>query len=330
MGSSIPRVHKDYETIDLTTVIGFSQIPEQVRHQSITEGFVFNLLVVSNRGLGASTLINALFSAPLVNKARPDSLTTTVNEIVECGIRLTISVTTYHGDDINCVLKMINSANEEYFNMEQGLTVPFPDKRIHCCLYLIPGDRISESEISDVKELSMNVNVIPVITKADMFTSEELTVRREKINNLFREVEFYDYEEQNESTFPPAVIASENVYEENGLVTRGRRYQWGFIDIENEKYSDFKKLQRIIICERFADLICKTDSVYYKNARRSLMKNENAVCSRARLLRILDQMEAAIDERYQEMLRRCEKGEAMQTFEESAALQGNEVGIAPE
>ena len=83
MKDKIPRTHNQYEVISASGSVGFSEIPEQVRASSIEEGFHFNLLVVARRGLGTSTLVNSLFSAPLIAKDRPDSITTTVNEIIE-------------------------------------------------------------------------------------------------------------------------------------------------------------------------------------------------------------------------------------------------------
>lgn len=305
----IPKVHHNYEKIDLFTSVGFSEIPEQVRELSIREGFHFNLLVVSRRGLGASTLINSLFSAPLMKKDRQDTITTTVNEIVENGIKLTVSVTSYHGEDLSKVFKYINALNEEYFEMEQGLSIQFPDKRIHCCLYLIPGDKISEHEIQGLKDLTSKVNVVPVITKADMFTDEELKAHREKNNRIFaeNEISFYDYEESSTKNFPLSVIASESVYDEDGFKTRGRKYAWGFIDIENEKFSDFKKLQRILISERFVDLIYKTDTLFYNEVRKSLIKEDTTSNSKKQLFKLLSQMEAAIDAKYTEKLKKLDE-----------------------
>lgn len=307
MKDTIPRIHNNYGPVNLSTGIGFSEIPEQVRQESIKNGFVFNILIVSRRGTGASTLINSLFAVPLVKKDRGDSITTTVNEIIESGIKLTLSITTYHGDDINRVFKFISTSNEEYFDMEQGMSGKFPDNRIHCCLYLVPGDKISDDEVKGLQELSTKVNVIPVITKADMFTNDELRSHRERIRNVFEGISFYKYDENDVMEFPLAVIASEQSYDEEGFRIRGRKYPWGFIDIENETYSDFKKLQRILVCEKFVDLIRKTDVVFYMSFRKTLMSNPTAMNSRARLIRILDQMEQAIEQRYEEAISECSK-----------------------
>lgn len=330
----IPTIHNDYGKITLESCIGFSEIPEQARDLSIKEGFRFNLLVVSRRGLGASTLVNSLFSSPLVMKDRSDGITTRISEIFENEIKLTISVTTYHEENMNKIYRYINTANEEYFEMEQGLSMPFDDNRIHCCLYLVPGDQINESEIQGLKDLSKKVNVIPVITKADMFTCEELKEQREKINKIFKEnaIGFYDYEENEDSKFPLAVIASERVYEDGPYKVRGRKYPWGFIDIENEEFSDFKKLQRILIGEKFISLIYKTDTVFYSEMRKNMMKNENAGTSKQQVYKLLEQMDAAIDQKYEQKIRFLENEERSLSswVEQSLTLNGTEKTLSTE
>lgn len=334
MKDKIPRIHNEYDAITASGSVGFSEIPEQVRTSSIEEGFHFNLLVVARRGLGTSTLINSLFSAPLIAKDRPDSIITTVNEIIENEIKLTISVTTYHGEDMSKIFKHISTMNEEYFDMEQGISLSFVDRRIHCCLYLVPGDKISEQEIENLRELSKKVNVVPVITKADMFNVEELKEQREKITQIFENnnIHFYDYGESDPRAFPMAVIASESVFEEDGYVIRGRKYLWGFIDIENEKYSDFKKLQRILISEKFIDLIYTTDTIFYDQARKTLMSNENSATSKARLSRLLSQMDIALEEKYGLKLKALEKEEAsfINDFSDAISLKSAEVPMQSE
>lgn len=334
MKDKIPRIHNTYDSTTTSGAVGFSEIPEQVRASSIEEGFHFNLLVVARRGLGTSTLVNSLFSAPLVAKDRPDGITTTVNEIIENEIKLTISVTTYHGEDMSKIFKHISAMNEEYFELEQGISLKFLDRRIHCCLYLVPGDKVSEQEIENLRELSKKVNVIPVITKADMFNVEELKEQREKITKIFEDnnIRFYDYGECDPRAFPMAVIASESVFEEDGYVVRGRKYLWGFIDIENEKFSDFKKLQKILISEKFINLIYTTDTVFYDQSRKVLMSNENSTTSKARLIRLLSQMDTVLDEKYGVKIKALEKEEAsiISEFSDAISLKSAEVPMKSE
>lgn len=304
MKGSIPTIHNDLGEINIGPGSSFSEIPEQIRERSHKEGFVFNLLVVGRRGLGCSTLVNSLFSANLVPKDRSERINTTINEIIEGEIKLTISVTTYHGEDFDNVIQYVEDLNQEYFENEQGLNIPFLDRRIHCCLYLTPSDKMTSKEISGVQELSNKVNLIPIITKADMFTVEELKQHRDKVNSIFceSEVKFYDYGEKDKEQFPMAIIASETIFEDNGFRIRGRKYPWGVIDIENKKFSDFKKLQRILIGERFIDLIYETDKVFYSASRKMLMKKESSTASKQRLTKIISQLENIVEEKYKNVI----------------------------
>jgi septin 7 len=317
MKGNIPTIHTELGQINIGPGVSFSEIPEQVRERSIKEGFVFNLLVIGRRGLGSSTLINSLFSAELIPKERTEALNTTINEIIEDDVKLTISVTTYHGEDFEKILEFIENLNKEYFELEQGLSVPFHDRRIHCCLYLTPSDKMTESEISGLKEVSEKANTIPIITKADMFTVGELKIQRRKINEIFEEnkLKFYDYGEDDTCQFPMAIIASESIYEENGYKIRGRKYPWGSIDIENKKYSDFKKLQKILIGEKFIDLISETDSVFYNEHRKELMKNETPIIIKQRLAKIVLQLEKSIEEKYKRVISELKADESVRLRE---------------
>lgn len=302
--NSIPTVIKNYGKIEVGIGATFSEIPEQARDYSIKNGFNFNLLVIGRRGLGTATLVNSLYCPNLVDKKRSNSITTSSAEINENGVTLNISVTTYHGKNFTKIVDHIDNLNKEYFELEQGIKMPFVDRRIHCCLYLVPTDRIEEDEILGVKELSNKVNLIPIITKADMFTSEELAEQREKIYETFleREIKFYDYGETDLAQFPIATIASEQSFIENGITVRGRKYPWGYVDIENTKYSDFIKLQKILIGERFIDLVTKTDLIFYEFVRRIFVSNETSASIKTRFFSILKNLEDAIDQKYKAKL----------------------------
>ena len=114
MKGSIPKASIDLGQLNTSINGSFSQVPEQIRDRSHKEGFVFNLLVIGRRGHGSSTLVNSLFSTTLVSKDRSEGITTTTNEIIEGGVKLIISVTTYHGEDFGRIIKHIEDLNAEY------------------------------------------------------------------------------------------------------------------------------------------------------------------------------------------------------------------------
>lgn len=86
----VPRVENDYGIVTCKNV-GFSKIAEQYSMHAAETGFLLNVMIVGRKGLGSSTLINSLFSAPLVQKNRPTKFTTTLNEIIEDGVNNKLS-----------------------------------------------------------------------------------------------------------------------------------------------------------------------------------------------------------------------------------------------
>lgn len=334
----MPTVETSYGSITLQEDTGFVAIQEQISRHAAHKGFILNLLVVGRRGLGASTLVNSLFSVPLVAKDRPNELTTSINEIAEDGIVLRVAVTTYHGEDYNAVLKFIEQQNEEYYEKEQGLFGKIDDRRLHACLYLLPGNRIHANEMRAMRAISKVCNMLPVITKADMYTEEELAGRRACIDRMLveNEISLFCYKNAIESdgcvaevpgvvdaqhevlcsdcaadeaaqAAPEgreilATIASESTYDLQGRVVRGRKYPWGFVDVANESHSDFKKLQRILVQTHYMGLLWKTDTVFY-NAFRKKMSSKEKACSESMpdiLMRRLSRLQTQLGDALEE------------------------------
>ena len=46
-----------------------------------------------------------------------------------------------------------------------------PDPRIHLCLYFLNGHHIKQADLDFLKALSSYVNILPIIAKADSFTT---------------------------------------------------------------------------------------------------------------------------------------------------------------
>jgi septin 7 len=314
----IPTFEQDLGEKILDISIGFSGVPDLIRERSIKNGFEINVLVLGRRGLGSSTLVNSLFGAPIVQKDRPNALSVTKNEIIENGISLETTTITYHNDNVLNVLEYIDSLNMDYFEREQGPYRIYKDNRVHVCLYLIPSDHLSFNEIETMQKVSQVCNFIPIISKADMYTPEELSSRKSEINNLIRENNIScftpqpietDEEHFNEiksivESMPFGVIASETVFDYEGEIIRGRKYPWGFINIENEEGNDFKKLQKLIIYSHLDDLIHKTDTFYYNTFRKSALEREKSSESiqMARYNKLKNEMENVIREKYDQCI----------------------------
>ena len=50
-------------------------------------------------------------------------------------------------------------------------TAELPDPRVHLCLYFLNGHHIKKADLEFIKSLSGYVNILPIIAKADSFTT---------------------------------------------------------------------------------------------------------------------------------------------------------------
>lgn len=313
-------------TINTKGNVGFFSAPDQIRERSIARGFELNILVVGRRGLGSSTLVNSIFAAPLVDKRRQSGVTITRNEVVENDICLDASVITYHETNITPVLDYIDAVNKEYFENEQGLYKTFKDNRIHVCLYLIPSDILTETEMKNMHELSSKCNLVPIIPKADMYTPEELIARKEEIKKLLLDnnvVFFTPHVNENDNdltaevtdmvwNMPFAVIASETMYDHEGEILRGRKYPWGFINIEVEEGNDFKRLQRLLVHTNLDELISRTNDLFYNNYRKKAfdLENDCGAMREARYARLRAEMTKILSDKHKSKIEALKREEA--------------------
>lgn len=312
---NIPTIVRNLGTINTRHNVGFSSVPDQVRERSITKGFELNVLVVGRRGLGSTTLVNSIFAAPLIDRKREDTITATRNEIVENDISLEVSVVTYHESDIGPVLEYIDAMNREYFDNEQGLYKAFKDNRVHVCLYLLPSDVLMEREVRSMYELSQKCNLVPIIPKADMYTPDELADVKERVRQVLLEnniLLFVPYLGEGDGdlteevadivgSMPFAVIASETMYDHEGDIIRGRKYPWGFINIESEESNDFKRLQRLLIYTNLDELVAKTNHLFYNNYRKGVfdLESDCGAMKEARYLKLRTEMIRILNDKYE-------------------------------
>lgn len=291
-------------TITTTENVGFSLVPDQYRRKSIDKGFGLNIMVVGRQGLGTSTLINSIFTAKIVDK-RTDELCVYKYEIYESEILLRVTVATCHKFD-NTICEYINSQYAQYLEKETGLTRDFIDNRIHLVLFMLPNDKISDKELVLMKNIGDICNLLPIISKADTFTIEELERYKTYVRNTLKEhiishyvPKFYGNDreitketEELVQRFPLAVIASEEGFEINSEVIRGRKYPWGFVNIET--YGDFSALRKLIIYSHFEDIKFACDSVFYKKFRKH---SKNLGITPERIERIKAEMAAILQEK---------------------------------
>ncbi|KAH3672819.1 hypothetical protein WICMUC_004041 [Wickerhamomyces mucosus] len=159
----------------------------------------------------------------------------------------------------------------------------FDDTRVHLCLYFIEptGHGLRELDVECMKRLSKFVNILPIISKADSFTIDELTnfkknilIDINKYNVPIFEFNF-DEDEDDENIIqetkflqnlqPFAIISSKEKLEIEGQLKFVRSYPWGYIDIEEQ--SDFIKLKNVLFGSHLQEFKDLTTNFLYENYR---------------------------------------------------------------
>ncbi|XP_031572961.1 septin-7-like [Actinia tenebrosa] len=282
--------------------VGFANLPNQVFRKSVKKGFEFTVMVVGESGLGKSTLLNSLFLTDLYTPSSYPSIKEKMTKTVEvkpCTVelkegsvrlRLTVVDTPGFGDAVNnsdCwkpIIEYIDNKFEEFLTEESKVNRhPFPDSRVHCCLYFIAptGHCLKPLDIEFMKKLHKKVNIVPVIAKSDTMTTEECTRFKKQILQEIKENDIGIYEfpdlageddSEQDSTnmrdrIPFAVVGSNTVLEVNGKRVRARVYPWGVAEVENVDHCDFVALRNMLIRTHMQDLKDVTDDTHYENYR---------------------------------------------------------------
>lgn len=275
--------------------IGIKNLPRQRELLNAKNGIDFTLMVAGQSGLGKTTFINSLFSTSLIDDdIKENKPIIRYKSIVEGdGTHLNFNVIDTPGfgnnmDNAFTWRTMVNYIDEEIrsyiFQEEQPDRTKMVDNRVHCCLYFLrPSNKgIDTLDVVTMKKLAKRVNLIPVIAKSDLLTKEELKNFKTQVREIIRvqdiPVCFFFGDEVLNATqdifqkYLFSIIASnEYIFNEKGEKVKGRQYKWGAVDIENEKYCDFKILQKTIFDWHLIDLVESTED-YYEKCRSEMLR----------------------------------------------------------
>ncbi|RCH77942.1 hypothetical protein CU098_000013, partial [Rhizopus stolonifer] len=281
-----------------------SHLSNQRHRIAFHKGTQFSIMVCGESGVGKTTFINTLFQTTLKEPRDQDSrykkqLSQTIDieetrtEIIEQQFKVNLNIidTPGLGDYINSyhswnpIIDYIDHQHERFMRQEQQPDrTQKEDHRVHVCLYFIrpTGGRLKALDIEIMKRLGSRVNLIPVISKADTLSSQELKQFKENIKADLdaNYIHFYQcpIESEHEQTtkenkdlmaaMPFALIGSTDLVPvPGGGTVRGRAYDWGVAEVENETHCDFVKLRHLLIRSHMLDLIETTEYVHYENYR---------------------------------------------------------------
>ncbi|ODV94061.1 hypothetical protein PACTADRAFT_50951 [Pachysolen tannophilus NRRL Y-2460] len=290
------------------------------KRKTLKKSINYTVMVVGQSGCGRSTFINSFCDQQIVEASSsiplPDDSDYPKRDLVlrkssveledNEGIRIAINFidTPGFGDSIenefnfNLIVDYIKHQYDEVLIEESRLkrNPRFKDGRVHCCLYFITptGHGLREIDIELMKNLASLVNIIPVISKADSLTLDELKLNKrlimEDINfyniPIFKFNEYTYEDEIDEESFelnnhlqkilPFAVMGSNEVIEDReGKRSRIRKYPWGIVDIENNEISDFSVLKNTLLVTHLNELKEKTYEILYEDYRTNALSNND-------------------------------------------------------
>lgn len=274
------------------------------------KGIQFTLLVCGEEGTGKASFINTLCNQEVISKTESKNyyppnahLNPGLNilkkhvDIIEenaTPISLEIILTPGFGDNINnndCTGKVIDFLEQQFDSVLREecrirRNTKFEDGRPHACLYFIRATSkgLRELDVEAMKNLSTRVNVIPVISKSDTLTEDELSLNKALILQDIRAngISVYDFsldiDDDSESVdeqmflkngFPFAVSGSyETIVDDNDDISHIREYPWGTFRVEDLNHSDFNYLKNVLFGSHLQELKESTHSVLYENFRR--------------------------------------------------------------
>lgn len=276
-------------------------------HESSPAG---QAIVHSRRSSNASSTVESLagFEKPVFDPAKSHvepginiiPVNVEIDEDDGTRISLTVVDTPGFGDNIDnekCFKEIVGYLECQYDEIlaeESRIrrNPRFKDNRVHVLLYFIEptGHGLRELDVELMKRLSLRVNIIPVIGRADSMTPAELAATKKMTMEDIEHYNIpiynfpYDAEEDDSETIdensllksmlPFAIVTSNEIAEVNGRKFRARRYPWGLVDIENPDHSDFVALRSAILGSHMADLKDLTHDFLYETYRtEKLSKN---------------------------------------------------------
>lgn len=302
----------------------FKSSPEEIRRRKILKkGIQFTLLICGEEGTGKTSFINTLCNQEVLSKKGVGSMdperahantgmtiyTKQVNitEKDSTPISLELILTPGYGDNVNneeCTGKLIQYLEKQFddvLNEECRIkrNPKFKDGRPHACLYFIRATSkgLRELDVEAMKSLSTRVNVIPVISKSDTLTEDELALNKALVLQGLKAngITVYDFSvgvEDDTDSIDDLLFLKNNLpfaisggYEKipNNIAEEGtetlshvREYPWGTFKVEDLNHSDFNYIKNVLFGSHLQELKDSTHLILYENYRRErLTENGN-------------------------------------------------------
>lgn len=244
-----------------------------LQHQRELEqhGESLSVMCIGEAGAGKTTLVSSLFVQPIPRRGLGTKSTRSIEESsvrivlgqadasVNVDVRLIDSPG--YGDSVNIegsfqkVVDYLETSFDRCIDYENGAMRPDRDEQerktgVDAILYFIAPHRLKTLDIEFLRRVHHLASVIPVISKADTLTSEELAGFRQDVKDTL--------DEENIRTFsdPLAVICCSVAPQPDGDIeyARGRKYPWGVALADNPEHSDLPRLRQILLTDGLLSL----------------------------------------------------------------------------
>ena len=284
------------------------QVIAQARLQLISAPLNYNILVLGDSNIGKTSFIHSVL-AKYFNEIAPellgqkalfptrniiDNTGTISNRVIE--LRVNLIDTPGYGffttkeKWFETITNYITKQAYNYKLLNNRLSTATPqDIKVHLALYLIEGPRCKETDLEMMYRLQRYVNILPIVARADAYSSAELSQVKLQILSQCAEagISFFDVtsamkdniSQLNESLLPPippfAVISGGTIVKAGDKLSFVRKYSWGLCDIHDSACSDFNILCRLLFGHFVVPAIMASkalNKLNVKKAKRSEIK----------------------------------------------------------
>ncbi|CAK0738433.1 hypothetical protein CVIRNUC_001042 [Coccomyxa viridis] len=168
----------------------------------------------------------------------------------------------------------------------------FEDTRVDICLYFIPPHALLPADIATIQRLGRTVPIVPIISKGDAMTKQELQQFKQHISKaldignpdsciytfLPEDIQEAGLESMTQVF---SVISSCIVDESVGRHWPVRSYPWGMAEALSSSHSDVPALKRLLIELSFDDIKACTEASYHNFRKERLSVAEAGAAPQA-------------------------------------------------